>query len=145
MHFRSKVKDDGIDLNLTPLIDVVFLLLIFFMVSSTFKEESELLLSLPEANDEPVAASEISAVEVAIDAGGTLYVNQHQVIDEKINSLKNAMLLAAAEESSPKIIIRADRNATHGRVVMVLEASRLLGYSDITFATALSDGDAALE
>ena len=142
MHFRPKPTGDGVDLNLTPLIDVVFLLLIFFMVSSTFKEESELLLALPEANDQPVAESELTPVEVAIDAAGTIYVNQHQVINGKLDTLKNAMLLAAGEQSSPKVIIRADENATHGKVVMALEASRLLGYSQITFATALGDGSA---
>ncbi|MCG2633635.1 MAG: biopolymer transporter ExbD [Gammaproteobacteria bacterium] len=141
MRFRPKTRENGVDPNLTPLIDVVFLLLIFFMVSSTFKQESELLLDLPKANDQPVEATERVPVEVAIEADGKVYVNQHEVTDDTLNTLKNAMELAAGEQVSPAVVIRADRMAPHGRVVMALEASRLLGYSQISFATALRDGE----
>jgi len=139
--FRQRAREPDVELNLTPLIDVVFLLLIFFMVSSTFKQESELLLSLPEASDEPVEVSEVEVVEVAIDAKGVHYVNEHQITDESLNTLKNAMQMAAGEQSSPKVVIRADRQAPHGEVVQALEAARLLGFSEVTFATTLGDGD----
>ena len=86
MNLRSAKKDD-LDVNITPLIDVVFLLLIFFMVSTTFQRESEIEVTLPEAAiDAPV--SDKSTVEITINAQGIYFVNGQRVLNTQISTLK---------------------------------------------------------
>jgi biopolymer transport protein ExbD len=130
-----QIKSAEPDVNITPLIDVVFLLLIFFMVSTTFERESEIEVTLPEAAiDAPV--EEEFVIEVTINAQGTYFVNGQRVINTQTSTLKQAMLKVAEGRQDPPIIVSADANATHQAVVRVMDAARQLGFVHLSFATS---------
>lgn len=127
-------KKDNVELNITPLIDVVFLLLIFFMVSTTFDRESEINLTLPEASEE-VTKQEPVAVNVAVDASGQMFVNGEPLVNSQILTIREAMRDAARGLEDPPVIISADEKATHESVVRIMDAARQLDLVRITFAT----------
>lgn len=133
MKFQGRRSEDP-DLNLTSLIDVVFMLLIFFMVSTTFQRETELAVELPEASGSPLQ-NERHVVEVTIDAEGRYYVNRQEVISSHLESLKAAMTQAAGGESSPQVILSADRKTPHEAVVRAMDAAGQLGFVHLTIAT----------
>lgn len=138
-----KLRSQGVeepDVNLTPLIDVVFLLLIFFMVSTTFDKESELSIELPNAQGE-AAERETLQVEVSIDAEGGYAINNERIINSQINTLKAAIAKVAGDKRDIPMIISADGRASHQSVVAAMDAARQLGFSKLTFATRLSSED----
>ena len=133
MNFRNKARED-LDLNLTPLIDVVFLLLIFFMVSTTFDRQSEIAIALPESSSEPVAEKQNELV-ITIDAKGGYFVNQEEVVSSRIDILRSAIFTAAKGGESPQVVIQADRKTPHQAVIGAMDALRQLGFNHLTFAT----------
>jgi len=135
MNLRPTPKE-SVDINLTPLIDVVFLLLIFFMVSTTFNRDSELSIEPPAASAE-AQARRLDAIEVAIDATGRYYVNGRQLLNTQSKTLRQALATAAEENASPPIIISADAKTSHQAVVQIMDAARELGFVHLTFATRL--------
>ena len=122
------------DLNLTPLIDVVFLLLIFFMVSTTFERESEISIELPESSGE-IAESNKKVIEISIDNQGRYFINKRQVKSNDIKTLKRAIEIVRADAKDPKLIISADKMTPHQSVVRAMDAARQLGLVHLTFAT----------
>jgi biopolymer transport protein ExbD len=122
------------DPNLTPLIDVVFLLLIFFMVSTTFDKEARIRIELPEAstNDEQVEESEV--LNITVDARGRYYVNQREVVNRETDTLKRAIRKAAGDRKGLPVIIMADAKATHQSVIRVMDAASQLGFVHMTFS-----------
>jgi biopolymer transport protein ExbD len=132
MNFRSR-SIDGADfgVELTPLIDVVFLLLIFFMVSSSFKDETRLALDLPESTAQSSVVPQ--ALDVVISAEGLYHVNGEVVEHADVEGLKAALTQAAAGRSDPTVVVSADRNASHGDVIALLEAARQLNFLKISF------------
>lgn len=143
MNFAPQ-REKELELNLTPLIDVVFLLLIFFMVSTTFERESEISIELPESAGEE-AQHEKFVVEISIDGQGRYFINQRKLKDNKLETLKRGIREIRAEQggdkSEPKLIISADRNTPHQAVVLAMDAARQLGLVHLTFATKLSSDD----
>ena len=133
MNFRSKRRDE-VDLDITPLIDVVFLLLIFFMVSTTFEHNSEINITLPSSSKEVTQAIP-DAVNVGLDAQGNVYINDKSLVNAQLETIKAALSDALVGLNEPPIIISADSNATHQSVVRVMDAARQLGLVKITFAT----------
>ena len=133
MNLRPQRKDD-VELNITPLIDVVFLLLIFFMVSTTFDRESEINITLPEASEE-YTDTQLDKVEIAIDAEGRLFVNEQSLVNSQLGTIRDAIQNALYDLEDPQIIISADAKATHQLVVRVMDAARQLNLVKITFAT----------
>ena len=134
MNIRAQKKDD-LDVNITPLIDVVFLLLIFFMVSTTFERESEIEVTLPEASiDKPV--SDKKSIEVTVNSQGTFFVNGQRVVNTQITTLKQALLKVAAGREDPPVIINADKSAQVQSMVTIMDAARQLGFVHISFATS---------
>ena len=134
MNLRSHKKEE-LDVNVTPLIDVVFLLLIFFMVSTTFERQSEIEVTLPEAAiDTPI--SDEAAIEVTVNAQGTYFINGQRVLNTQIATLKQAMIKVANGREDPLIIVSADANTTHQSVVNVMDAARQLGFVHLSFATS---------
>jgi biopolymer transport protein ExbD len=131
-------RADEPEINLTSLIDVVFLLLIFFMVASTFERETQLNVELPESNGAPIDI-EGDVVEVTIDAQGRYYVNKQEVVNTQLDTLMRAMQSAAGETAQPKVILSADRKTAHEAVVQAMDAAGQLGYRHITIATAKPD------
>jgi biopolymer transport protein ExbD len=133
MNFRSGSRED-VELNITPLIDVVFLLLIFFMVSTTFERESEINITLPEASKELTEAKP-DAISVAIDSQSRIYVNGRTLINSQLSTIKQAIYEALGNLTDVPIIISADAETNHQSVVKVMDAARQLGLVRITFAT----------
>jgi len=135
MNLRPAPKEAA-DINLTPLIDVVFLLLIFFMVSTTFDRDSELSIELPAAAAE-LQKRRPDSIEVAIDVQGRFYVNGRQLLNTQSKTLRRALQSAAGDSESPPIIISADAKTPHQAVVQIMDAARELGFVRLTFATRL--------
>jgi len=128
-------KRDDLDVNITPLIDIVFLLLIFFMVSTTFDRKSEIDVTLPQATiDTPKKQDDI--IEIIVSADGMFYINGKRVVNKQVATLKQALLKVANGREDPPIIISADAKATHQAVVSVMDAARQLGFVHLAFATA---------
>jgi biopolymer transport protein ExbD len=122
------------EINLTPLIDVVFLLLIFFMVTTSFRDEGRLRLQLPEADAEAVSVEEIELIEVVVDRGGRFYVNEQPVTDTSLETLQQALRGVLGTESALPVLIKADAQAQHQAVMTVLDAAGQLGLTQVAFA-----------
>jgi len=133
MRFRRE-RDGAPEVNLTPLIDVVFMLLIFFMVSTTFERESEIAIELPEASSEERQEAP-RRVEITIDAAGNYYVNGQALVNTQIATLKQALSGAAGDDETPRILLSADRKTPHESVITAMDAARQLGFVRLTFAT----------
>ncbi|WP_198263847.1 ExbD/TolR family protein [sulfur-oxidizing endosymbiont of Gigantopelta aegis] len=132
MNFRHR-KAEELDVNITPLIDVVFLLLIFFMVSTTFDRQSELNIELPEASGE-ISESDRVEIEIFIGPTGKFTINGHETLNSQIDTLLRALREAAGNDNDPRIIIAADKNTTHQAVMTAMDAARQMGFVHITFA-----------
>ncbi|MEM7358971.1 MAG: biopolymer transporter ExbD [Pseudomonadota bacterium] len=139
MNFGVNQEEDETGIELTPLIDVVFLLLIFFMISTTFTKETTLKINLPEASGDQIA-EQPSSVEVLVGAASEYAVMADNQGEARalINSNRETLLKALSEYSGNEsllLIIRADKKATHDAVIRVLDVAQELGMSNITFAT----------
>ena len=137
MNFRRKEVEE-LDVNITPLIDVVFLLLIFFMVSTTFDHQSELSIDLPQASGK-ISEIQNKVLDIAIDASGEYYLNSKKMSDAKIETLIKEIKLAISKVKEPKIIISADKNTPHQAVMSVMDAARRLNITHLTFAAVKPD------
>lgn len=136
MKLRQHITEEP-DVNLTPLIDVVFLLLIFFMVSTTFNKDTKLSIELPEANGD-VREVDKNTVEIGISRNGSYSVNNEQLVKSDIATLKRAIKQAVGAQEDPPLIIIADGKTTHQSVISAMDAVRQLGYTHLTFATKQS-------
>lgn len=139
MKFQLK-KPEEVDLNITPLIDVVFLLLIFFMVSTTFDHESEVNITLPKASKE-IAQAKPDAINVAIDAQSRIYINKKELLNSQISTIKEALYDIAADLEDAPVIISADEETPYQMVIRIMDAARQLGLVKITFATRINEED----
>ena len=139
MNFRPKSPEE-LELNITPLIDVVFLLLIFFMVSTTFEHESEVNITLPKASKE-IAQAKPDAINVAIDAQSRIFINDKELLNSRISTIKEALYDIAADLEDAPIIISADEETPYQIVIRTMDAARQLGLVKITFATRISEDD----
>ncbi len=132
--------DEDLQINLTPLIDVVFLLLIFFMVSTTFKNESRMQIRLPEASEAAVPAEDLRLLEVQISEREEFAVRgpEEDSAQTLINNDQDTIYRALRDKSGdtrPLMVIRADRRTPHEAVVRAMDAARRLGLTRVTFAT----------
>jgi len=137
MNFRHK-KPEEFDVNITPLVDVVFLLLIFFMVSTTFDRQSELNIELPESSGK-ITESEEKEIEVFIKKDGQYIINDQVLNNSKIFTLKRNLLNAAEGNEDPRVIISADKQSTHQSVMRAMDAARQVGFIHITFSAVESE------
>lgn len=133
MRLRTSRKDD-LEVNLTPLIDVVFLLLIFFMVSTSFNRESEIQVNLPEASAKPQEAKD-QPIEISIDSSGRFFVNQEALVNTQVVTLKLALQKVAAGKTDLPLIISADAATPHQAVVTAMDAARQAGLTRVSIAT----------
>ena len=133
MNLKPDRRDD-IELNLTPLIDVVFLLLIFFMVSTTFDKQSQLKITLPEAT---ASAEQVSdkAVVIGIDAKGRYFINDRQLVNTQAKTLKLALIKIVADNKDVPLIIRADAKTPHASVVKAMDVAAQLNLTQMSIAT----------
>ena len=135
----SRRKRPPLEITLTPMIDVVFLLLIFFMVTTTFSQQSELKISLPEAKGGKAEEVE-KLIVLTINAEGIYFISgddglPHQLINQQKATLKRALIQAAGNSRKIPFVISADGKTPHQAVVTALDIASQLGFSRITFAT----------
>lgn len=136
MIFRRK-KTDEASVNLTPLIDVVFLLLIFFMVSTTFTRETQMKLDLPQAaSGEQVDSAEAQQIELIISASGDIAINQKALAAPSVDTLKTALQRESAGNTNLPLIITADAQTPHQAVIMAMDAAGQLGFSRLRLTTS---------
>jgi biopolymer transport protein ExbD len=140
MNLRPHKREQP-DINLTPLIDVVFLLLIFFMVSTTFNDDARLRLQLPQVDGEPIASDELELLEIVIDAGGRFYVDDSQVLGTRAETLRQAMVGAVGPRRDLPVLIKADATTPHQAVMTALDAASQLGMTRVAFAASRIDQD----
>jgi biopolymer transport protein ExbD len=133
VNFKRQRKEE-LSLNLTPLIDIVFLLLIFFMVSTTFTKENHLSINLPEADGEVTDAPN-KMVEVIIDKDGQISVNGNALISNKLITLKQAIEKVSEGDRSLPFIITADAATPHESVVRAMDAAGQLGFSRLSITS----------
>jgi len=134
MRFRSRTIREEPEINFIPLIDVLLVILIFLMVTTTYSRFAELQINLPtaEAQQPPERAEQI---DVAVDAKGNYTINKAAVPANNAAALGAALKNAAGDMKDPVVVINADANAAHQSVVRVMEAAQLAGYAKITFTT----------
>jgi biopolymer transport protein ExbD len=138
LKFQLRRPDDP-DLNMTSLIDVVLLLLIFFMMSTRFVDESRLTIRLPEAGIEPKATELRDNVEIEVTAEGGYRVNGRALVNNSPDTLSVAVGRASEGNRGVPVTVRADARATHQSVVTAMDVVGRLGYRQINIAT-VSDG-----
>jgi biopolymer transport protein ExbD len=139
MNLRPGYKEESVEVNLTPLIDVVFLLLIFFMVSTTFDKHAKLKVSLPESSTKAVQQQGDPLV-LSIDAKGNYFLNERQIVNTKLKTLKQAIQKtldqqARGDDKEVAIVLRADANTPHQFVVRAMDAASQLGLTKLSIAT----------
>ena len=137
----SPRRREELDINITPLIDVVFLLLIFFMVSTTFEHESELGIELPETSvtAEPTRQQ---ILEVSVDGKGRFYVDGRPLVNTQIGTLIQAMQQRVKElGDNPPVVVSADGNAPHQSVMTVMDAAQQIGLARLRFATRITPSE----
>ena len=130
----SAPKEEQPDVNLTPMIDVVFLLLLFFMVSTSFIRESSLKVDLPEATGEAMVEQE-TPLDIIINADGIFTINDTALSDNSRENLAAVLKRIAGENDDPHIIISADANAEYQNIVTAMDTAQQLGYTRLTLAT----------
>jgi biopolymer transport protein ExbD len=123
-------SDSEISLDITPLIDVVFLLLIFFMVTTTFDESPSIKVDLPKASSSKSTSTQTQLV-IAVDSNGKFYTNDKEVSEQELTK----KLLASKEKSNLVLIVRADENARHKDVVKALDLIKSAGIDTAAIAT----------
>ncbi len=133
MQFRRQKREDDF-INLTPLIDVVFILLIFFMVSTSFTKESHLVVSLPEATGE-VPSTPPEQIEIIIMTDGSYAVNGQGLVNTKIETLKSALEKISGGNNKAPLVITADAKTPHQAVVQAMDAAGQLGFAHLSITT----------
>ncbi len=134
MQFKRQKQAD-IDVNLTPLIDVVFLLLIFFMVSTSFVKETHLSINLPKAINGEEKVQETAAMEVIIDVNGFYRIDGKALVDTDSETLRSALKNLSGANYSMPITITSDANAPYQAVVTVIDIAGALGFGKMNITT----------
>ena len=130
---RGRYKEEP-EINLVPLIDVMMVILIFLMITTTYSKYTELQINLPTADAEK-QPERLNEVSVLVNATGQYVIDKSPVTFSTISALSDALRRAGGDRKDPVIVISADALASHQSVVRVMEASRTAGYSQITFTT----------
>jgi len=134
MNLRGTRSRDDPEINFIPLIDVLLVILIFLMVTTTYQRVAELQITLPEADAEQMKQRP-KEINVGIDSQGRYLIDKTVFTFTTAAALADALRQAAGDAKEPVVIINADANATHQSVIHVMEAARMAGYIHITFAT----------
>jgi len=137
MKFRRRARND-VTIELVPLVDVVLVLLLFFMVSTTFIRQTELKVALPEAKADPQQIDN-EVVEIAISADGEYAVNGRLLVDKQLSTLMRALSEAVAGDTSKRLVINADSDAHHQAVVRAMDAAGQLGLIHLSITTRNPD------
>ena len=132
LSLRAKTEPE---VNLTSLIDVVLLLLIFFMVSTSFVKESQITIQLPEADVQAAVQETPEQIEIMITEQGTYLVNGRELVNNRPETVRNALQRVSHGDTSLPLTISADANARHQHVVTAMDVAGRLGFTRISIAT----------
>ena len=134
MNFQRGWRRDEPEINLIPMIDLLLVIIIFLVITTTYARFAELQINLPEA--EGKTAKETPAqINVDVDAAGSYYLNGTAVAFRGVDSLRERLLQVAGGQPDPIVVISADARATHQAVIHVMDAARRAGFNRVTFVT----------
>src|SRR3989454_3267670 len=134
MNFQRGQEKEPLEINLVPLIDVMMVILIFLMITTTYSKYSELQINLPSADAEK-QLERSNEIAVLVNAQGQYVINRRPVVFRTVNELADELKRAGSGAKEPVVVISADATATHQAVIRVMEAARIAGLSQITFTT----------
>mgnify|MGYP003613557103 FL=1 len=134
MNFQRRRGSDEPEINLIPMIDVLLVIIIFLMLTTTYAKFSGLEINLPTA-DGNKQAEQPNEINVAVTATGQVLVNKAPLVATDVRSISEALRRAAGDAKDPVIVINADARATHQSVIDIMQASQGAGYPHISFAT----------
>ena len=137
MNFQRGRGKEPLEINLVPLIDVMMVILIFLMITTTYSKYTELQINLPTADAEK-QLERPGEISVLVNAQGQYVINRNAVAFRSVEQLGDELRRAGSSLKDPMVVISADATATHQSVVRVMEASRLAGLNQITFTTQSS-------
>jgi len=135
MKLRSRKSNDDPEINLIPLIDVALLLVIFFMLSSTFMQEGRLKIELPQASLAPTGKQKSDPLVISVTQQGTYRVNDRELINNSPDTLRAAIQELAGADRNKPVTVRADARSTHQSVVTAMDVLGKLGFVRINIAT----------
>ena len=138
LSLRAKAEPE---VNLTSLIDVVLLLLIFFMVSTSFVKQSQISIRLPEADSQAIVEEAPESIEIMITEQGTYLVNGRELVNSRPETIRNALQKMSGGETTLPLTISADANARHQHVVTAMDVAGRLGFTKISIATLNDPAD----
>jgi biopolymer transport protein ExbD len=134
MRFRPRAFREEPEINFIPLIDVLLVILIFLMVTTTYSRFAELQINLPSAEADK-AKDRPEQIDVAVDAQGRYSINRAAIAFSNPGAFSEALRRAAGDTKDPVVVINADANAPHQSVINIMESARIAGYGKITFTT----------
>ena len=134
MNLQSRSKEEP-EVNLTSLIDVVLLLLVFFMVSTSFVRETEISLRLPQAQTQTEPVIEAESLEIVVTESGGYLINGRALVNSERSTLRTAIERSVGESRDLPVLVRADAQATHQAVVTAMDVAGQLGFVQISIAT----------
>jgi biopolymer transport protein ExbD len=134
MNFQRGRSKEDIEINLIPLIDVLLVILIFLMITTTYSKFAELQINLPTADAEK-QLEQPNEINVMVSLDGRYVINRAPYTFKSVDDLAQMMKSAAGDRKDPLVVISADAKATHQSVIYVMEAARLAGLAHISFAT----------
>ena len=135
MRMQSRKGREDPEINLIPLIDVSLLLVIFFMLSSTFMQEGRLKIELPQASLAPTGKQQVDPIVVSVTQSGSYRVNDRELINSSPDTLRAAVLEVAGADRNKPVTVRADARSTHQSVVSAMDVLGKLGFVRINIAT----------
>lgn len=136
MNFQRGRNKEEPEINLIPMIDVLLVILIFLMITTTYSKFSELEISLPQATSEK-PSDHPGTINVSVSPVGSYVINRIPIKYSSLEGFSDELRSAAGKQKDPVIVINADANATHQSVISVMEAAHLAGYYHITFMTKI--------
>lgn len=137
MNFQRGWRRDEPEINLIPLIDLLLVIIIFLVITTTYARFAELQINLPEAQGE--TAKEVPArIDVNVDVAGNYRINGTTVAFRGVEDLRETLVRIAGGQKDPVVVISADARATHQAVIHVMDAARRAGFMRVTFVTQTS-------
>jgi biopolymer transport protein ExbD len=133
MIYKRQRERDNLRVNLTPLIDTVFLLLIFFMMTTTFNKQAELKIDLPEAKG--TLSEQVEPIRILVNDQGEYAINtwEKKLVNNRLDTLKRALQMESKNQKEVTLLVSADAHASHQAVMKVMEAARDLGFFRLSF------------
>jgi biopolymer transport protein ExbD len=134
MNLRPRRVEDP-EINLISLIDVVLMMVIFFMLSSTFVDESGIKIQLPSASEQPQVTGSGERIVITVTELGGYRINERDLVNSSRETLQAAVLAVAGESRNDRVVLRADARATHQAVVTAMDVVGKMGFQQINVAT----------